>query len=148
MMVIDLPDPDTTSIEERTKLRIQNENEKFDSDHYLADFFDDSEMIDLILKYDPNNSEQENSESYSDKEIDCLKSLPKKEFVLDKKEKFYAYCGLIDILFAYCYTDRINLGEANVEAGWTIAKLSATTSWLDVNKIYVLSIIVSQINIF
>ena len=65
--------------------------------------------------------------------MDCLKLLPKRTYLLDKKEKFYAYSGLIDILFAYCYDNRINCGENNVESGWTIAKLSSTLCWFVVS---------------
>lgn len=132
-MVIDLPDPDNNR-EDRTKQRTVDESKKFDDDHYLADYFDDSETIEsTILSYTPNYDEQENSE-YTDAEIDILKNMPKRTYLLDKQEKFYAFSGLIDILFAYCYNRRINCGEANVESGWTIAKLSSTLSWFDTFK--------------
>lgn len=131
-LIIDLPDPDTTPIKERTQLRILNENEKFNSDHYLADFFDDTEMIEnVILKYITDELYQNDDSDYTEKEIDCLKSLTKKQYLLDKQEKLYAYSGIIDIIFAYCYNNRINCGESNVESGWTIAKLSSTLSWFD-----------------
>ena len=137
-MVIDLPDPDKTPVEERRKLRILNEDEKFDCDHYLADFFDDTEMIETcILKYKPEDDE---SDDYTEKEFDCLKSLPKRTYLLDKLEKFYAYAGMIDILYAYCYNDRINCGESNVESGWTISKMSSTLSWFDVRFVHLKSI--------
>ncbi|RNA15731.1 SHQ1 -like protein [Brachionus plicatilis] len=130
-LIIDNPDPDNLSLEKRRELRLENENEKFDQDHYLADYFDDSEMInDSILKFE---FEWKNGD-FSQEEIDCLKNLPKKTFLLDKEQKFYAFLGLIDILYAYCYTNRINMGEKNVESGWTIAKLSSTLSWLDAFK--------------
>ena len=133
-LIIDLPDPDTTPINERTQLRILNENEKFNSDHYLADFFDDTEMIEnVILKYKTDELYQNDDSDYTEKEIDCLKSLLKKQYLLDKQEKLYAYSGIIDIIFAYCYNNRINCGESNVESGWTIAKLSSTLSWFDVS---------------
>lgn len=130
-MIIDNPDPDILSIEKRRELRLENENEKFDQDHYLADYFDDSEMInDSILKFDLVWNEDE----FSQEEIDCLKNMPKKTFMLDKEQKFYAFLGLVDILYAYCYNQRINLGDSNVESGWTIAKLSSTLSWFDIFK--------------
>jgi protein SHQ1 len=72
---------------------------------------------------------------YTDDEIDSLKNLPKKSFILDKNEKFMAYTGLVDILYAYCYNNRVNCGESNSEDGWTIAKLSATLSWFEVSPI-------------
>ncbi len=70
---------------------------------------------------------------YSQEELDILKTLDKKTFALDKNQKFFAYWGLIDILFAYCYNNRVNCGEENSESGWTITKISSTLSWFDVN---------------
>lgn len=132
-LIIDLPDPEHNT-HNRTELRIADENEKFDDDHYLADYFDNSEMIQAVIcKYEPYYRKEDAIE-YTEEEIDTLKNLPKKKHLLDNEQKFYAYTGLIDILFAYCYNDRINCGESNVEAGWTIAKLSSTLSWLDTFK--------------
>ncbi|CAF0856442.1 unnamed protein product [Brachionus calyciflorus] len=131
LMIIDNLDPDSLTLEKRNELRIENENEKFDPDHYLADYYDDSEMIESsILMFQPDWFETE----FTDDEIHCLKNLPKKNFLLDKEQKFYAFCGLVDILFSYCYNNRINLGESNVESGWTISKLSSTLSWFDTFK--------------
>ena len=129
-MVIDLPDPDTTAPSERTELRKQSEEDKFDQDHYLADFFDDSDMIEsVLLEYAAIFSD----EPFTDEEIDRLKSLPNKNYLLDKNETFRAFAGLVDILFAYCYDNRANCGDStNVESGWTIAKLSSTLCWFDV----------------
>ncbi len=128
-----MPDPDSTPVEERAKLRVESENEKFDDEHYLADYFDNSEMIeDYILKYEPEIDDSD----YTDKELDCLKSLPKKTYLLDREQKLHAFCGLFDILFAYCYNKRINCGEENSESGWTITKLSSTLCWLDVIHIF------------
>ena len=44
------------------------------------------------------------------------------------------YLGLVDIVYAYCYDLRTNLGESNCESGWTIAKLAATLSCLEVHS--------------
>lgn len=73
---------------------------------------------------------------YTSEEINCLKQLPKRTYLLDKEQKFIAYSGLIDILFAYCYNYRANSGEKNVEAGWTISKLSSTLSCFDVSLFF------------
>lgn len=137
VLAVDLEDPDHNK-NNRTELRIANENSKFDDDHYLADFFDNDDMIEsLILKYEPEYSNIESdSIEYTDEEVDALKNLPKKKYLLDCEQKFYAYSGLVDILFAYCYNERVNCGESNVESGWTIAKISSTLSWLDVLNFY------------
>lgn len=129
-LVIDLPEPDMTAESQRGILRVQDEKVKFNEDHYLADFYDDSEMIETcLLKYKPC---YEDDGGYTEAEVDCLKNLPKKTFLLTKQEKCYAYCGLIDILYAYCFNRRINCGERKaVESGWNIAKMSSTLSWFE-----------------
>lgn len=148
--MIDLPDPDNTSIKERRKLRVENEDEKFDDDHYLADLYENEYIDEVLLKYKPDfssnlreNEDEDNVESevkdskeFTQSEQDCLKSLPKRTYLLSKEQKFFAFAGLVDILYAYCYTNRVNCGEKNVEAGWSIAKLSSTLSWFDVINIY------------
>lgn len=87
----------------------------------------------VLLKYEPEfYAINANSIEYTEKEFDCLKNLPKKTYLLSNREKCFAFCGLIDILYAYCYNNRATCGEKNVESGWNIAKLSSTLSWFDV----------------
>ncbi len=133
-MLVDLPEPDKNT-RSRREQRVEQEERKFDEDHYLADYFDDSETIESqVLAYEPAYKSAEASDlEYSESEVQVLKELPRKRFLLDGEQKFYAYSGLVDILFAYCYTDRINCGESNVEAAWTVSKISSTLSWLDVS---------------
>ena len=52
-LIVDLENPDETSYAERRKLRIQNEEEKFDEDHYLADIYDNELIKETVLKYEP-----------------------------------------------------------------------------------------------
>lgn len=44
------------------------------------------------------------------------------------------YLGLVDMLLAYAYDYRVTGGEHNCESGWTIMKLAATLSWLEVSR--------------
>jgi len=132
-LIIDLPEPDSTPVAQRKALRLENETEKFIDEHYLADLYDGEYIEDALLKYRPwwYDVEDFDKLEYTQAELDCLKELPKKSFLLEKKEKLDACIGLVDILYSYCYSNRINCGEKNVEAGWTIAKLSSTLSWFD-----------------
>lgn len=158
-MIVDIPDPDNLDVEERRRMRVQNEDEKFEDDHYLADLYENDDHIADVLKYKPDftkssankdgdddddesgdkNEKKDNTDStgvveFNQREIDCLKSLPKKTYLLSREQKFFALAGLVDILYAYCYNNRVNCGETNVESGWTIAKLSSTLSWFDVSR--------------
>ncbi|XP_043831077.1 protein SHQ1 homolog [Dromiciops gliroides] len=146
--VIDLKDPDSTSLGERRQKRLAAEESKFDPDHYLADYFED-EAIRKILKYKPwwtiafakmmaspeRNQEQNNQEtfqvSFSKEENYQLLKFTNKSYLLDKRAQYHVYYGLIDILLAYCYEIRVTEGESNVESAWNIRKLSGTLSWFE-----------------
>ncbi|XP_034255496.1 protein SHQ1 homolog [Thrips palmi] len=126
--VIDLPDPDQTPISERSKLRTERELEDFSDDHYLADWAQ-PDIIEPMLTFKAlweNGSEA----SFLDDEKDVLKDLPKKEFLLDKREEHMVSLSLIDILYSYAYNVRSTMGENTVESAWAVNKLSGTLSWL------------------
>ncbi|KAL4226388.1 Hsp90 cochaperone shq1 [Mactra antiquata] len=139
--VVDCPDPDQCNLTDRRKLRLDTEWEKFDEDHYLADLFED-ENIQQILNYKPRFYDEvkllnigqsvEKIIEFDDDERDILKKLPRKEYILDSIEKSHVYLGLVDIIYAYTYNHRCTEGENHCESGWTISKISATLSWLEV----------------
>ncbi|PNJ25115.1 SHQ1 isoform 3 [Pongo abelii] len=145
--VIDVKDPDFTSAAERRQKRLAAELAKFDPDHYLADFFED-EAIEQILKYNPwwtdkyskmtafleKSQEQENHAtlvSFSEEEKYQLRKFVNKSYLLDKRACRQVYYSLIDILLAYCYETRVTEGEKNVESAWNIRKLSPTLCWFE-----------------
>lgn len=155
-LVVDIPDPDNMDVSERRLSRIANEDAKFEDDHYLADLYENDYIDDVLLKFKPDfgvsmktkqksstsSEDDEKNENENDgtvggeftqRELDCLKSLPKRTYMLSKEQKFFAFAGLVDILYAYCYNLRVNLAEANVESAWTIVKLSSTLAWFDVS---------------
>lgn len=68
-------------------------------------------------------------------EKDILKDLPKKEFLLDKREEHLVSLSLIDILYSYAYNVRSTMGENTVESAWAVNKLSGTLSWFMVSNI-------------
>lgn len=127
--VVDLPDPDSTPISERSKLRLAQEAEDFSDDHYLADWAQ-PEYIEPLLTFECW-WEKSSQVEYLDEEVDILKDLPKKEFLLDKREEFLVSFSLIDILFGYAYNIRSTMGENTVESAWTVNKLSGTLSWFE-----------------
>jgi protein SHQ1 len=98
----------------------------------LADLYDNNELEDEILLYNPETDYID--ADYDEKQFDILQKLPKRTYLLSKEQKFEAYAGLIDILFAYCYNRRINCGCPNVESAWTISKVSSTLSWFETFK--------------
>nr|XP_010968895.1 protein SHQ1 homolog [Camelus bactrianus] len=145
--VIDIKDPDFTPAAERRQKRLAAELAKFDPDHYLADFFED-EAIKQVLEYDPwwtdtyskmmasleKSQEQENLAalvSFSEEEKYQLRKFVNKSYLLDKRAHRQVYYSLIDILLAYCYETRVTEGEKNVESAWNIRKLSPTLCWFE-----------------
>ncbi|XP_051010952.1 protein SHQ1 homolog [Acomys russatus] len=156
--VIDIKDPDFTPVTERRQKRLAAELAKFDPDHYLADFFED-EAVEQILKYSPwwdevhaemmasvGKSQEQGADaaalvSFSEEEKYQLRKFVNKSYLLDKTACRQVYYSLVDILLAYCYEVRITEGEYNVESAWTIRKLSPTLCWfemwMDVHEILV-----------
>ena len=67
-------------------------------------------------------------------EQQALLQLPRKEFLMDLPEAQRARCGLLDLLFAYCYDCRATEGDPTVESGWTVRALSSLLSWLDTHN--------------
>ncbi|XP_024412453.2 protein SHQ1 homolog [Desmodus rotundus] len=145
--IIDIKDPDFTPPAERRQKRLAAEMAKFDPDHYLADFFED-EAVEQILKYNPwwtdtysemltilgKSQEQENHAtlvSFSGEEKYQLRKFVHKSYLLDKRACRQVYYSLIDILLAYCYETRVSEGENNVESAWNIRKLSSTLCWFE-----------------
>ena len=78
---MDLPEPDKNT-RSRREQRVEQEERKFDEDHYLADYFDDSETIESqVLAYEPAYKSAEASDlEYSESEVQVLKELPRKRF--------------------------------------------------------------------
>ncbi|KAK3581255.1 hypothetical protein CHS0354_032981 [Potamilus streckersoni] len=138
--VIDVKNPDTTPAGVWRKQRKQEEQEKFDQEHYLADLYED-EAIQNLLSYKPPWSAElqqvqrsiavDDAVILTEEEKEKLRKLPRKEYLIDDKVLPSVYLGLVDIIFAYAYDHRTTEGEKNVESGWTICKLSSTLSWLE-----------------
>ncbi|XP_058534569.1 protein SHQ1 homolog isoform X2 [Ochotona princeps] len=145
--VIDIKDPDFTPAAERRQKRLAAELAKFDPDHYLADYFEDEE-IKQILKYKPwwteayskmmaSSGTSQDQElhaalvSFSEEEKYQLRKFVNKSYLLEKSAQRQVYYSLVDILLAYCYETRVTEGERNVESAWNIRKLSPTLCWFE-----------------
>ncbi|XP_059800319.1 protein SHQ1 homolog [Hypanus sabinus] len=149
--VIDLKEPDSTTPVERRQRRLAAEEAKFDSDHYLADLFED-DAIRHLLKYEPwwqniqrakENAEETKTEEndstdsrgqcvkFSEDEKEQLRKFTNRNYLLDKSSCQIAFSSLVDILLAYAYEVRSTEGESNTESSWNIWKLSGTLCWLE-----------------
>lgn len=128
--------PDTVPQSERRMLREKHEISDFNEEHYLADLMQPEciePYISFIAEWDILKKE---SISLNETEIDLLKELPNKEYLLNNEETHKLLLSLVDILFGCCYNHRTTLGENTVESSWTINKLSPTLCWFDVCKFF------------
>lgn len=125
--IIEIQNPDGLNFEERKSLQETKELADFCDDHYLADLMMEPDELQNILSYKPFwlNS----TFALNDSHQNTLKSFGNKEYLLSKDDKKSALLSLVDIVYAYCYSLRTNLGEENAESPWLINKLSSTLSW-------------------
>lgn len=123
-------DPVCVPLPERKKLRLQDEKQKFNVEHYFAEFLEDDEIKE-IMHYEPSQDTSKTTVDFSERDLDFLKDLPNIEYSLQDLQVKYIHNGLIDILFAYCYDKRTTFFEESPESGWTIVKLAATLCWMD-----------------
>ncbi|KAM3621401.1 uncharacterized protein V6R79_010787 [Siganus canaliculatus] len=136
--VTDVKNPDGMTAAERRRARLDAEAVAFSADHYLADLFEDEE-IQGLLKFRPwwaklgPSAEQDGEAalSFTDNEKEQLRKFTNRSYLLDKTSRYTVWLSLVDILLAYSYEVRSTEGEHNVEASWTIRKLSGTLCWLE-----------------
>ncbi|XP_069793124.1 protein SHQ1 homolog isoform X2 [Narcine bancroftii] len=149
--VIDLKEPDSTTPVERRQKRLAAEEEKFDSDHYLADLFEDDAIQHLLnyqpwwrniqeIKHEAKETQAEQVDSadlrgqcvkFSEDEKEQLQKFTNKSYLLEKSSCQIISTSLVDILLAYAYEVRSTEGERNSESSWNIWKLSGTLCWLE-----------------
>lgn len=132
MDIVDLPAPDTTPEIERKSLREQRELNDFAEEHYMADLVE-TECTQPYITYTAEwDTLQKDQIAFSETEIDILKELPKKEYLLNAEDVQKLCFNVVDILYGSCYNHRTTLGENTVESSWTINKLSSTLCWFQV----------------
>ncbi|XP_015795996.1 protein SHQ1 homolog [Tetranychus urticae] len=130
--LLDVKKPEKTNNQDRKKQRIEQDIKAFDEEHYWFDMFELSETIENLICFKAHwELASTDTIQFDDDEIFRLKSLPRREYLLSRKEKFHLLLGLVDILFAYAYDVRTTDGEHSCESGWTISKLSSTLSWFE-----------------
>ncbi|GMI28011.1 hypothetical protein TeGR_g8809 [Tetraparma gracilis] len=70
--------------------------------------------------------------AFTPAEAALLSSLPNLEHLLPSPPPRHLLLGLLDVLFAYCYDQRLTSSEGSVESPWTISILAPSLSWLEV----------------
>ncbi|XP_051986969.1 protein SHQ1 homolog isoform X2 [Xyrauchen texanus] len=134
--VIDVKDPDSTAPKVRRQNRLDAETTIFCTDHYLANMFEDEEVIKTMLKFKPwwrqlSQLGHSDTLTFTEEEKEQMRKFTNRSYLLEKKASFHVWLSLVDIILAYVYDVHTTEGEHNVESAWTIRKLSGTLSWLE-----------------
>ncbi|KAJ3521375.1 hypothetical protein NMY22_g12345 [Coprinellus aureogranulatus] len=117
------PDAEKCSKDERAKRRVQREDEKWDPEHYMADFADDEYIQDLLKWKHPYNATQDPFEYTESENLEILR-LPRKEYLADAWQTHQLYLTLATLLFSYAYESRTNQLDATPESAWTLCILT------------------------
>lgn len=135
--LVDIRQPGLKSRAQRREERLAQEEADFSEDHYIADLYDEEEVIGEIIKAEApwQRWAKEGEESSILKDEDrsrLIDQIPKRPFLrYDQATTRVLLLGLADLLYAYAYDFRVTEWEHCSESAWTVRKLSPTLSWLE-----------------
>eukprot|EP00183_Erythrolobus_madagascarensis_P006222 CAMPEP_0185845440 /NCGR_PEP_ID=MMETSP1354-20130828/1421_1 /TAXON_ID=708628 /ORGANISM="Erythrolobus madagascarensis, Strain CCMP3276" /LENGTH=365 /DNA_ID=CAMNT_0028545411 /DNA_START=298 /DNA_END=1395 /DNA_ORIENTATION=+ len=125
------------SPQERRTKREEDEDLRFDPEHYAADFMlqEEDENICNALQFRYGTGPETLSEAHNA----LLQAMKTDDSVarvhrligLTEYQCYHLLLPLLDILCANAYDRRVTCGERSVESRWTLITVSATFSWLD-----------------
>ncbi|PPQ78136.1 hypothetical protein CVT24_006421 [Panaeolus cyanescens] len=123
-------DPESLSTNERSFMRVQHEDSKWDEEHYMADFVDDEYIQELLHWENPYITDGSPFE-YTEKENAEMLRLPRKEYLPSPHQTHDLYLTLITLLFSYFYDSRTTQHDPTPESAWTISVLTPAFTALD-----------------
>ena len=148
--LLEVEDPESTPPTIRRQQRITGEELLFCPERYIADYLEAEQDYIYVeaMKFVPHwdiqwfrwthhntaDSVFDELGGFNEMERNVMQNkLPRRGYVIGKnsKEEKSVILGLVDILYAYCYDHRMNIGEENVESALNISRLSARLSWLE-----------------
>ncbi|KAJ8517564.1 hypothetical protein ONZ45_g5294 [Pleurotus djamor] len=115
---------------QRRYRRKKHEEEKWDEEHYMADFADDEYVQELISWEDPFVLE-DNDFQFTEEENAVMLNLPRKNYIASPSQTHDLYLALLSLLFAYAYESRTNQRDPTPESAWTLCNLTPIFSALD-----------------
>lgn len=121
-------DAETCTVDERTKRRIDHEDEKWDDEHYMADYMDDEYIQELLGWTHPLT---DGPFEYTEKENAEMLRLPRKEYIATPQQTHNLYLTLVTILYSYAYDARTTQLDPTPESAWTMCALTPAFSALD-----------------
>ncbi|GAK68336.1 uncharacterized protein PAN0_070d6581 [Moesziomyces antarcticus] len=108
--VLEVADPGSTEPAARYAAAVAYEEERWDEGIYMDNYLDIDGELDHVLRFTPTIPASDTAE------------------VGGEAQTVEALAVVVELLFALSYDERTNEGEATVESGWTIAKLSRSLS--------------------
>ncbi|KAG8718613.1 hypothetical protein FRC08_004806 [Ceratobasidium sp. 394] len=118
---------ENATLERRQELREINEENKWDEEHYLADFVDDDTIRELIgWRLEPDEPF-----TFTEEENMSMLRLPRREYLLSPSRTHQLHITLCTILFAALYDTRTTQDDPTPESAWTICSLVPAFSALD-----------------
>uniref|UniRef100_A0A1I7TQE2 Protein SHQ1 homolog n=1 Tax=Caenorhabditis tropicalis TaxID=1561998 RepID=A0A1I7TQE2_9PELO len=122
--LVDLQNPEEVPIEKRNEMLKEADWEQFDIGRYLADTLEpEDELLSII------SSDFSASLTLTDDDRVKLKDLRKSKIPKIWGSDVEIGRSLVDILFSWCYDQRVNNWESTCESGWTCSKLSPSMSF-------------------
>ncbi|KAK0210604.1 SHQ1 protein-domain-containing protein [Desarmillaria ectypa] len=118
------------SPEERRHKRIQHEDDKWNEEHYMADFAE-SDNIEPLLSWSHPHIKASGDFQFTEAEELVMLNLPRVEFLATAMEMHNLYLTLINLLFSYSYETRTTDYDFTPESAWTISSLTPCFSALD-----------------
>jgi len=121
---------ETLPVQDRRNLRLTHENDKWDEEHYMADYADDEQMQELLTWVHPHIANTKDV-IYTDEEKLTMIQLPRKEYLASPLQNRCIYQTLISLLFTYAYDSRTTQHDPTPESAWTMSVLTPAFSALD-----------------
>ncbi|KAG9125031.1 hypothetical protein FRC07_009229 [Ceratobasidium sp. 392] len=115
----------------RRELREENEENKWDEEHYLADFVDDDVIRELIAWPLEAGGISDEPFTFTEEENMTMLRLPQREYLLSPSRTHELRITLCTILFAALYDIRTTQNDPTPESAWTICSLVPAFSALD-----------------
>lgn len=126
-------DAETCSLAVRRSLRLKHEQDRWDEEHYIADFADDEYIQELSRWKIPWLGQNDSASpfEFTEDENTTMMRLPRKEYLMTSSDNHNLYLTLITILFSFVYETRTTQDDLNPESAWTMCTLIPAFSALD-----------------
>jgi len=130
-------DPEELPEELREAHRVAAEDADFDMERYCGDEYQGCAedplgvaALAFVPHWESAGYSAAEFSGWSEEETTAMQRLANRDFLMDPVERATALSGVLSVVMAYCYEERMTGGDFGVESAWTVAKLSAALSWL------------------